>query len=231
MKTIIYIISITFSLNCFSQTPNPNLFQTWYLYDIYSSSFNTHNYTSNVSPAISTYLTFSSSLNYNGIGACNSYNGNLTFPTNDSLKFTFFIGTLTLCINTQQNSFESSFFGLFNPGNIDHQYVISGTGNNMELNIITPLQVYYKFRNIPLNNSEFEKEQIVISPNPVESNIYIKNSNYKIYNIEILNHLGQNVKTVISGFEDIDVSDLASGIYTLKLISENNTEFKKIIKK
>ena len=109
--------------------------------------------------------------------------------------------------------------------------MISGTGNNMELNIITPLQVYYKFRNIPLNNSEFEIEQIVIFPNPVESYIYIKNSNYKIYNIEILNHLGQNVKTVISGFEDIDVSDLASGIYTLKLISENNTEFKKIIKK
>jgi heat shock protein HslJ len=227
MKTIIYIISITFSLNCFSQTPNPNLFQTWYLYDIYSSSFNTHYYTSTVSPAISPTLIFSSSVNYNGNGACNSYNGTLTFPANDYMKFTLFIRTLLICANSEQNSFESSFFGLFNPSDMGVQYFVS----NMELTIITPLQVYYRFRNSPLNNSEFEKEQIVISPNPVESNIYIKNSNYKIYNIEILNHLGQNVKTVISGFEDIDVSDLASGIYTLKLISENNTEFKKIIKK
>lgn len=78
MKHLLLLISLVCSIDCFSQDPNPQLFQTWYLYDIYSSDDNIHHPVSAVTPPISPYITFTNTptLSHNGQGACNMFNGN-----------------------------------------------------------------------------------------------------------------------------------------------------------
>lgn len=77
-----------------------------------------------------------------------------------------------------------------------------------------------------LTNPEFEKENIVIYPNPTQNNFHIdfeKEFTGTIYDITGKSLLNVNTK-------DIDVSSLSPGIYLLDIISDNKRYTKKIIK-
>ncbi|MDI9256874.1 T9SS type A sorting domain-containing protein [Flavobacterium sedimenticola] len=227
MKYLVKLISIIYCLNCFSQTPNPDLFQTWYLYDYYSTDDNIHHPVSAIIPSISPNVTFSQTSNFNGIGACNSFGGTFSSPFNDVVVFDSFAGTLLLCGSSEHTSFEGAFFSLFQSGG---QYYISGTGNNMNLRISTPIFVNYEFRNYQLNTENFSLNQIVVYPNPAESKLFVDSRNNLVEKIEIFNSLGESVKTINAGFEVINISDFASGVYLMKVSSEDKIVTKKIIK-
>ncbi|PJE45182.1 MAG: hypothetical protein CUR32_01270 [Flavobacterium sp.] len=227
MKYLVTLISIIYSINCSSQTPNPDLFQTWYLYDYYSTDDNIHHPISAIAPPISPRVTFSQTSNYNGIGACNGFGGTLSFPSNDVLVFDSFAGTLVLCGSTEHISFEGSFFSLFQSGG---QYYISGTGNNMSLVISTPIFNNYVFGNSQLNSSNFDLKQTKIYPNPAHSKLFVDSENNLIDKIEIFNSLGQTIKTINADFDVINITDFGSGIYLMKLYSEERTVEKKFIK-
>lgn len=81
-----------------------------------------------------------------------------------------------------------------------------------------------------LSTNEFEKDEtIAISPNPVTSIAKI-NSNYEIENITIYSTQGQKIKTVI-GNTDLDLSDLSSGMYIVKVLSNKGVKVLNVIKK
>lgn len=227
MKYLVTLISIIYSINCFSQTPNPNLFQTWYLYDYYSTDDNIHHPISAIIPPISPNVTFSQTSNYNGIGACNGFGGTFSSPFNDVLVFDTFAGTLILCGSSEHISFEGAFFSLFQSGG---QYFISGQGNNMSLVISTPIFTNYVFGNSQLSSPNFNLKQTIIYPNPAKSKLFVDSKNNLIDKIEIFNSLGQTIKTLNSDFDIINISDFASGIYLMKLYSEERTVDKKFIK-
>ena len=227
MKYLVTLISIIYSINGSSQTPNPDLFQTWYLYDYYSTDDNIHHPISAIIPVISPNVTFSQTSNYNGIGACNGFGGTFSSPFNDVVVFDNFAGTLVLCGSSEHISFEGAFFSLFQSGG---QYYISGTGNNMSLVISTPIFNNYVFGNSQLNSSNFDLKQTKIYPNPANSKLFVDSENILIDKIEIFNSLGETVKTINAGFEVINISDFASGIYLMKLYSEDKTVSKKFIK-
>ena len=227
MKYLVTLISIIYSINCSSQTPNPDLFQTWYLYDYYSTDDNIHHPISAIIPVISPNVTFSQTSNYNGIGACNGFGGTFSSPFNGVVVFDNFAGTLVLCGSSEHISFEGAFFSLFQSGG---QYYISGTGNNMSLVISTPIFNNYIFGNSQLNSSNFELKQTKIYPNPANSKLFLDSENILIDKIEIFNSLGETVKTINAGFKAINISDFASGIYLMKLYSEDKTVSKKFIK-
>ncbi|WP_162127676.1 META domain-containing protein [Flavobacterium phycosphaerae] len=208
MKNLVTFISIIYSMNCFSQTPNPDLFQTWYLYDYYSTDDNIHHPVSAITPTISPDITFTETLNFNGIGACNSFNGTFSSPFDDVLLFENFSGTLLICSPSEHMSLEGSFFSLLQSGG---QYFISGEGNNMSLLISTPIFNNYVFGNSQLNSPNFDLKQTVIYPNPTDSKLFVNFQNNVINKIEILNSLGQNIKTINAGFDVINISDFASG--------------------
>ena len=77
-----------------------------------------------------------------------------------------------------------------------------------------------------LRTDNFEKDKIIIFPNPVKDILYIENiadSNYEIYDI--------TGKTVLNGIRNqINVSSLEKGVYFLKVTSEENILTQKFIK-
>lgn len=85
-----------------------------------------------------------------------------------------------------------------------------------------------------LTNSKFEIDTLNVTPNPVVNSLHINNIQDEISNIMIYNQLGQNVKSINSGFTiGIDVSELTEGIYFAKINFENQlaTQTIKFVKK
>ena len=227
MKYLVTLISIIYSINCFSQTPNPDLFQTWYLYDYYSTDDNIHHPISDITPSISPYVTFTETLSFNGEGACNSFSGTFTSPFDNVILFNNFSSTLLMCSSPSHTSFEGAFFNFMQSGG---QYYMAGAGNNMNLIISNPIFINYVFRNYQLNTQNFNLNQTVVYPNPADSKLFVDSQNNLVDKIEIFNSLGQTVKTINDGFDVINISDFASGIYLMKLYSEDKTINRKFIK-
>lgn len=90
-----------------------------------------------------------------------------------------------------------------------------------------------KGANVGTNEIDLTKNEITIWPNPVEDKLFIKTNldlsktSYEIYDIK-----GSQLKN--SGFNNskhISCSDLASGVYFLKIINDGKEEVHKFIKK
>ena len=69
-----------------------------------------------------------------------------------------------------------------------------------------------------------------IYPNPATDHITI-NSTDNVQRVEIYNMQGQLVKAETGAVNNISVKDLANGMYTLKLTTDNGTSIHKIVKK
>jgi hypothetical protein len=87
---------------------------------------------------------------------------------------------------------------------------------------------------ITLSTESFSADSILVSPNPVSDVLSISNfKNIKLSSYVLIENNGRIIKesslNVDSNFT-INVSDLSNGIYFLKLVSENQTLTKKIIK-
>ncbi|MBR3557475.1 MAG: T9SS type A sorting domain-containing protein [Bacteroidales bacterium] len=74
------------------------------------------------------------------------------------------------------------------------------------------------------------ESDLTIYPNPATDNITISTSE-NAQRVEIFNIQGQLVKAEAGNVTHISVKDLANGMYTLKLTTENGTSIHKIVKK
>jgi uncharacterized delta-60 repeat protein len=140
--------------------------------------------------------------------------------TNGTLDGTFNPGTganssvLTTSIQSDGKIIIGGWFTSYN-----------GTGRNFIARIIG---------NAPLTTSLFEKNTVVIYPNPTNSKVFFDNSNYNFIEVAIYNHLGQEV--AITSFnnnlknQEIDMSNLATGVYVLRFYNATNSQSIKIIK-
>ncbi len=72
--------------------------------------------------------------------------------------------------------------------------------------------------------------ETTIYPNPATDHISI-NSTENVQRVEIYNMQGQLVKAETGAVNNISVKDLANGMYTLKLTTDNGTSIHKIVKK
>lgn len=97
------------------------------------------------------------------------------------------------------------------------------------------LAIPFKFNGtvLGLNSNEFSS-QIVMYPNPVKNNLTISNPVFSAENfIEIFDMTGRTVFTSNTKYEtnfSIDVSNLKTGNYIVKLTTENGTVVKNFIK-
>jgi hypothetical protein len=83
--------------------------------------------------------------------------------------------------------------------------------------------------------SDSSKYGIVVFPNPVADVLNVSNQNsFELTNIELMDQAGSFIRsfTVSSGerFLKMDVGDLSSGIYLLKISSEQNINYLRFIK-
>ena len=73
-------------------------------------------------------------------------------------------------------------------------------------------------------------KKIMVYPNPVSYTLSIE-SKIPLEKVEIYSILGQKVKEINSNFKSISTSNLSSGVYIVRIHSENGFTSKKIIKK
>lgn len=83
-------------------------------------------------------------------------------------------------------------------------------------------------KNAALSTNQFEKANIKIYPNPVQNQLNIE-SQEEVLSIEIFDFLGKHILT-FNGAKTIDVSELQSGIYLLKINTNQGSSIQKIIK-
>jgi len=83
-----------------------------------------------------------------------------------------------------------------------------------------------------LSNGEQEESNVELFPNPVKDILKIKLPNASTGNIVIFNVLGENVLSgdFSSRTMQIDLSKLKSGIYLVRIQTENQSTIKKIVK-
>jgi hypothetical protein len=75
-----------------------------------------------------------------------------------------------------------------------------------------------------------ELGNVLIYPNPVSSKLSIQSSNASIQRVEIYNLQGQLVKLAERDLNEILVNDMASGIYTIKIITDKGTAIQRFVK-
>ena len=215
-------------MTCLAQNTNPQLFQTWYLNFVQASDLDTPYNVFEIEPQISPTLTISNELNYNGVGACNTFEGVFVNTFSDYIESSIFSPTTNDCNFELHNSFESSYFYFLQYGGT---YQIIPQGNGLILIISNPIFGSAVFTNFKLDINDFDFNQITIYPNPIELNFSLKSDKLNISRIQIINSFGQNVKTIQNEFGIIDISNLNSGIYILKIDTEFGILYRKIIKR
>ena len=84
------------------------------------------------------------------------------------------------------------------------------------------------YQNIPLSNDEFNETSFKLFPNPALDVINIK-SNLTIDRVEVFDVVGKQVLTKAKRVKQLDVSNLRTGIYIVKLHSEGASVTTKIL--
>lgn len=86
-------------------------------------------------------------------------------------------------------------------------------------------------QNTLLSTEEFiSLENLSIYPNPVNNQLTIKAKNYDIESVEIFNLLGKRISHQNNLINNtMDVSEIATGVYLLKVTSGNNSVTKRIV--
>jgi hypothetical protein len=224
MKYLLLLISVTYSAQFFAQ--DPDLIQTWYLQELFYIEPQYYDVT-DIDPAISPYITILANFEFEGQGACNTFNGNYTQPVNGHFVADNFNSSTANCDFPIHNSFEDSYFGFMSEW---WYYDIVDDGIGLRLSIYQPLDPYAVFTNYPLSVSDKEITDIVIYPNPSSSIINITSQQNPILSIEVLDLLGKNILRQNFDFETVDISDLDTGIYLMKITTMNGSTIKKIAK-
>ncbi|WP_412476220.1 T9SS type A sorting domain-containing protein [Flavobacterium sp. TBRC 19031] len=91
----------------------------------------------------------------------------------------------------------------------------------------------FSFTNNPLTNSEFTFEQLQISPNPTKEIIHFSNNQLPISQIEIIDLNGRVVKKISlhnSLNTSVNIAEIASGIYGIRITTEVGIASHKLIK-
>ena len=86
--------------------------------------------------------------------------------------------------------------------------------------------------NCTLNTDDFYFSQgLRIFPNPVKNTVSVTSEKYPISKIEIYSLIGKKIKVFTSDFNLLQVDELTSGLYLIKVYNENRSHTTKFIKK
>ena len=207
----------------------PDVAGTWYLQYIFDvdviidNSYNPNAYIEFVPDPENNTLAF------NGTVVCNDYNAtyNITAPSTMSMET--FSYTDASCDIPDANNFEDLYFFMFNGSQNSNEQLnmsVSGDGSNQTLTLHNAgLDISSFYTRQPLSIAEFNTNTIKLKNNPVNSILEIiglqsSKLKYNIYSID--------GKTVLEGTQNshtINVQDLASGVYFLKIDNKNVIKF------
>ncbi|MBN8642650.1 MAG: T9SS type A sorting domain-containing protein [Flavobacteriales bacterium] len=110
--------------------------------------------------------------------------------------------------------------------------VISGQSTIIGVSQATPSNILFGINTITLSNTNFDSNEFSVYPNPANTIVTISSSNITLDNVEMTDLNGRVVKSINLGGvsnSEISIADLATGIYLLKINSNNGTITKKLI--
>lgn len=153
---------------------------------------------------------------------------NSTFTTAD--------GIITFAANLNYNlndGADIAFRTMFAEADYIGQIVPTGTGNRAvlvaEFNGV-PQVVSRSTAEVTLSSSSFSQiEGLKMYPNPTKNNLFIETTLNSNINVSIVNMLGKEVVNTKVINNTINVSNLTSGIYIVKITEEGKTSTKKLI--
>ncbi len=169
-------------------------------------------------------------------------NASVTFENNNTnFSASNYAYTLDICNNMPSQNYQNIYFPFFLDGNNTNPTTIYNfTYNISELLGVRTLTINSMFNqqaiysNVMLSNDYFEKFDFSLAPNPSQDYLEInfENGFTEEATVEFYNEIGQICKTMHlnSNKTKIELNNLSSGIYFVKLKTENKTVTKKLIK-
>ena len=228
-KILLLLISLFCGLESFAQDPNPDLFQTWYLYQIDFESGQQVIVESFDPPIIPTFI-LEPSLEFNGFGACNSFEGLFTFFPPDNFEVAIESHTTTSC-GFFLDEFESDYFSFFFQGTFMFSNIETDSDGFQTLYLSGSIFTTCTFRNIPvLTTPEFQQSEFTVYPNPVKNELFIASESIPIEKIVIYSMRGQTMLTSKNIANSIDVSGLSEGLYFIEISSSKGRSVQKFVK-
>lgn len=228
MKKALLLLLLIGSITCFSQSPNPDLFQTWYLRYVQANDLMPAYTISEITPTVTPTLTILNTLEFSGVGDCNTFTGSFTNVTNDEWGTGVFAQTQIICNIQPWGGFEGGYFGFLNTQG--GWYQIMPEGNGLVLMMYNPIFGSAIFQNFSLKTTSFDSESIALYPNPSSGIVNLDYKQLQVSKIQVVNSLGQLVKTQSNTFEVIDIAAVLPGVYILKIDTDRGIIEKKIIK-
>ena len=209
------------------------LFQTWYLhymeYDLGDPVF-----ISEFDPQISPTITINPDLSFTGFGVCNDFMGSFDYseqPSNGTILIpNNFDATLNLC--EFHIDFENDYFFQFvNDGILYFTYGEDPTTGEGFFSFEKFPGFVFHFFNYPvLSVPHAEKNSFSVFPNPAQDKLFIKSSLNNFDSVSICDVNGRIVLNKTSVSNEIDISNLKSGMYFIIIESSEGNITKKFIK-
>ena len=230
-KILIILISIFVNFDFYAQ--DSQLFEnTWYLNKVIINGNNSF-------PPSNSEVEFVSAIftkpNIFRTFVCNTFDTEIDFSNTDEFTITSYSLTLILC-NLQVNSdFEGVYFDFFfdqstqDPYTIPFLYEIVVNGNRKVLTITNVNGDMAIYANEILSNQDFDVLSFTIFPNPVKDVLQVSTQNeVELKQIQVYDVMG---KLVLEGKSaSIDFTGLASGLYFVKVETNQCVLVKRVVK-
>ncbi|WP_047545992.1 T9SS type A sorting domain-containing protein [Psychroserpens sp. Hel_I_66] len=213
------------------QAPPPGIINNWFLYYVIVDG-NQTNRPEGTLPIIEfTTVPDGEGFYFGGIVACTGYGGSYNFNPQQTFDAVYFNTTLgDPCDTNEENTFEDLYFYsvLDNPddNSTELDYEIIGTGDDATLivtNVSNGNQAFYGRQALSTDENDFNSSKLQLIKNPVTNHLeLLVNQNVLGSNYEIFSMTGQRVSNGLLNSNSINVNQLQSGLYFLKVSSENN---------
>lgn len=194
-----------------------------------------HNFT--VSGKTSSFYTITGNMNSTAGSA--TYDG-LTLTARLKIETATTINYTTAAVSTLTLVFDPAFAGKIKVNGVSSASAVGGiiTVSSIPAGAVsitkgdTANLFYIKTAYASLGlGDNVEASKLTLYPNPVADQLYISSDNQKVENIMIYSLSGAVVKNISSEVESIDVSNLTTGNYLVKVTTDQGSFTKKIIKK
>ncbi len=223
-QIVLSILLLGSTLNCIAQ--DPDLYRTWYLYELQSTDLNDIFIVNWINPPIQPTLTIEPNLEFSGTAACNDFSGTYEF-VNDLLERTSFDPETEDCGVTIHTEFEVDYFDFLNR----FYFEIIPEGDGLRLECGTILLGYAIFRDRKLSIDDIPpSSSIKLFPNPVSDKLMISSEGVFIESIQVYSINGDLLLTEKTNTESLNVSNLSEGIYFVEINTEIGRFTKKFIK-
>ena len=184
----------------------------------------------------SNFYTFTSA-NMNSTPGNTTYDG-LTLTARLKIESATLITYTTALESTLTLVFDPSFNGMIKLNNVNYTasngvvIIPSLPAGNYSITKNNVTNLYYiKTAYSNLSTNQFIKKDLTLYPNPVSNELYlIINNDIVVENISLFDLSGKLLKSVTGNINSIDMSDVMSGNYFVRIITNDGIYNKKIIK-